>query len=72
MARSTRTFVKPNSHDWDLAAADLILSEAGGRLLDEKGGRPVYGGAEVRHGALVAGSGDLLELLAGVISGRSG
>jgi NADH-quinone oxidoreductase subunit B len=24
------SFVKPNSHDWDLAAADLILGEAGG------------------------------------------
>ena len=31
------SFVKPNSHDWDLAAADLILREAGGRLLDERG-----------------------------------
>ena len=26
------TFVKPNAHDWDLAAADLILREAGGTL----------------------------------------
>jgi myo-inositol-1(or 4)-monophosphatase len=66
------TFVKPNSHDWDLAAADLILDEAGGRLLDARGGRPGYGGAEVRHGALAAGSGDLLEVLARVISGRFG
>ena len=24
------TFVKPNAQDWDLAAADLILREAGG------------------------------------------
>ena len=24
------TFVKPNAHDWDIAAADLILREAGG------------------------------------------
>ncbi len=61
------SFVKPNSHDWDLAAADLILREAGGRLLDEHGRPPTYGGAETRHGALVAGSGDLLAIMAGVI-----
>ena len=58
------TFVKANSHDWDLAAADLILHEAGGRLLDRKGARPLYAGPEVRHGVLVAGSGDLLSTLA--------
>ena len=35
------TFIKPNSQDWDLAAADLILAEAGGRLLraDRRTGR---------------------------------
>ena len=54
------TFVKPNSHDWDLAAADLILSEAGGNVLTADGKPPVYGGANPRHGALVAGSGALL------------
>ncbi|HEY6631864.1 MAG TPA: 3'(2'),5'-bisphosphate nucleotidase CysQ, partial [Rhizobiaceae bacterium] len=37
------SFVKPNSHDWDLAAADLILCEAGGGLLDEHGKAPTYG-----------------------------
>jgi myo-inositol-1(or 4)-monophosphatase len=31
------TFVKPNAHDWDIAAADLILTEAGGALLDGHG-----------------------------------
>ena len=33
------TFVKPNAHDWDIAAADLILREAGGALLDQKAPR---------------------------------
>lgn len=28
--------------DWDLAAADMILTEAGGRLTDSKGATPVY------------------------------
>ena len=61
------SFVKPNSHDWDLAAADLILHEAGGALLDEHGEAPTYGGAEIRHGALVGGSGELLAVMARTI-----
>ncbi|MEM8539439.1 MAG: 3'(2'),5'-bisphosphate nucleotidase CysQ [Pseudomonadota bacterium] len=35
--RMTATFVKPNAHDWDIAAADLILHEAGGILCDQNG-----------------------------------
>jgi myo-inositol-1(or 4)-monophosphatase len=62
------TFVKPNSHDWDLAAADLILSEAGGLVLDAHGRRPSYAGATIAHGPLVAGSGTLLEELSAVIA----
>lgn len=64
------TFVKPNSHDWDLAAADVILREAGGRILDHQGLPPRYAKHEVAHGALVAGSGALLDEIAGVIVGR--
>ncbi|MET2827433.1 3'(2'),5'-bisphosphate nucleotidase CysQ [Mesorhizobium shangrilense] len=63
------TFVKPNAHDWDIAAADLILREAGGRLLDRHGRAPLYGGEVIRHGALVAGSGELLDVMAGLIAG---
>lgn len=63
------TFVKPNAHDWDIAAADLILREAGGRLLDRHGRAPLYAGEVIRHGALAAGSGELLAVLAGVIAG---
>ncbi len=37
MGRMTATFVKPNAHDWDIAAADVILHEAGGVLCDENG-----------------------------------
>ncbi len=56
------TFVRPNSHDWDLAAADLILREAGGSLLDAEGRPPLYASRAVAfHGLLVAGSGALLE-----------
>jgi myo-inositol-1(or 4)-monophosphatase len=63
------TFVKPNSHDWDIAAADLILREAGGQLLDQQGRAPLYAGEITRHGALAAGSAELLGVVAGVIAG---
>lgn len=62
------TFVKPSAHDWDIAAADLILREAGGALLDRGGRAPRYGGEVIRHGALAAGSGELLAVVLGVIA----
>ena len=65
-------FVKPQAHDWDLAAADLIVREAGGQVLDAQGKPPVYGGADPRKGPLVAGSGRFLEVIAGVIAARDG
>jgi len=49
------TLVKANSHDWDIAAADLILAEAGGVILDAKGERPRLAEADPGHGELVAG-----------------
>jgi myo-inositol-1(or 4)-monophosphatase len=52
--RLDATIVKPNAHDWDLAAADLILRNAGGRLTDLHGNDLVYNGATPRHGILVA------------------
>ncbi len=62
------SFVKPNAHDWDIAAAELILSEAGGQLLDRRGGVPTYGGESIRHGALAGGSGELLAAMAAVLA----
>lgn len=50
---------KPNSHDWDLAAADLLLQEAGGYLTDGFGNAIQYNQAAPRHGLLVAGNGHL-------------
>ena len=47
-------FASKNSHDWDVAAADLIVHEAGGTLTTLDGRVPVYNSAEARHGALVA------------------
>jgi myo-inositol-1(or 4)-monophosphatase len=63
------TFVKANAHDWDIAAADLILREAGGGLVDRRGQPPRYGLEITRHGVLAAGSGALLDIIAGVIAG---
>ncbi|WP_028034034.1 3'(2'),5'-bisphosphate nucleotidase CysQ [Chelativorans sp. J32] len=60
------TFVKSRSHDWDLAAADVILQEAGGIIIGEAMQRPHYAGPDPRRGALVAGSGRLLEVMADV------
>jgi myo-inositol-1(or 4)-monophosphatase len=45
-----------NSHDWDIAAADLLLEEAGARLIDASGERLLYNGRHVRRGALLAAS----------------
>jgi len=65
------TFIKPGSHDWDLAAAELILTEAGGRLYEPTGRRPTYASANPRHGALVAGSGLLLQSMVEALAAAS-
>ena len=43
-----------NSHDWDIAAADLLLEEAGARLIDASGEPLLYNARHVRRGALLA------------------
>ncbi len=62
--RLAATFVKSNSRDWDLAAADLILHEAGGSVLDDAGLPPSYGEADTAHGSMAAGRGELLLAMA--------
>jgi myo-inositol-1(or 4)-monophosphatase len=47
-------FASSNSHDWDLAAADLLVHEAGGALTTFAGQQPIYNRAEPLHAALVA------------------
>jgi myo-inositol-1(or 4)-monophosphatase len=47
-------FAGGNSRDWDLAAADLIVHEAGGGMTALTGEPLIYNGADVRHGLLVA------------------
>jgi myo-inositol-1(or 4)-monophosphatase len=48
------TFAAPNSHDWDLAAADLLLHEAGGSLTTLNGESVIYNRPNPVHSALVA------------------
>jgi myo-inositol-1(or 4)-monophosphatase len=47
-------FASENANDWDIAAADLILEEAGGRLSTFDGRKILYNRKETRHGALLA------------------
>jgi len=48
--------VSSNAHDWDLAAADLILHEAGGRLTGFDGAPAAYNQPDPVHGELLAAS----------------
>jgi myo-inositol-1(or 4)-monophosphatase len=47
-------FASGNSHDWDLAAADLLVHEAGGALTTFDGQSLIYNRAEPTHPPLVA------------------
>jgi myo-inositol-1(or 4)-monophosphatase len=47
-------FAGRSSHDWDLAAADLLLHEAGGALTTIGGTTLVYNGAVTVHDVVVA------------------
>ncbi|MCK1542805.1 3'(2'),5'-bisphosphate nucleotidase CysQ [Bradyrhizobium sp. 147] len=51
-------FAGGNSQDWDLAAADLIVQEAGGKMSDLSGEPILYNRREVAHGVLVAAGRD--------------
>jgi myo-inositol-1(or 4)-monophosphatase len=66
------TFIKHNSHDWDLAAADLILERAGGRLVDLRGDVPLYNRMQVSHGELCAAAGPRLADLITRVGERRG
>jgi myo-inositol-1(or 4)-monophosphatase len=46
------------SHDWDLAAADLLVHEAGGALTSLDGAAVIYNRPLPRHGMLVAAGRD--------------
>jgi myo-inositol-1(or 4)-monophosphatase len=50
----------PNARDWDIAAADLILEEAGVALAEVEGGELTYNRASSKRGMLVAAPRPLL------------
>lgn len=56
----TGGIARPGACDWDIAAADLILTEAGGQFTDLDGHRQVYNKAKTRHGWLLS-SGKLVQ-----------
>jgi myo-inositol-1(or 4)-monophosphatase len=47
-------FASEHAHDWDIAAADLILQEAGGILSSLADGPLIYNRSDTRHGLLTA------------------
>src|SRR5262249_61646498 len=60
----------PNSHDWDLAAADLLVHEAGGALTSIEGRPPIYNEPHPVHGALFAAGGARHAALLDLVRGR--
>lgn len=54
---------KGNAKDWDIAAADLILHEAGAHLTGIDGATPLYNQPLPVHGPLIAASEPLLGIL---------
>ena len=58
-----------NANDWDLAAADLLVHEAGGKMTDAEGRTPVYNLASHIHGALIAAGSALHPRLISALAG---
>jgi myo-inositol-1(or 4)-monophosphatase len=56
--RLDAAFAGGQSRDWDLAAADLIVHEANGRMTELSGDPILYNRREVTHGLLVAAGAD--------------
>jgi myo-inositol-1(or 4)-monophosphatase len=63
-------FASSASHDWDLAAADLLVHEAGGALTTLAGGILAYNRPEPTHEALVAAGLSRHRQLTELIRGR--
>lgn len=69
LGEADAAFSKPRSHDWDLAACDLLVHEAGGRLTDLQGRAPRYNRSDLRHEILVAGNEAIQPRLVGELAG---
>lgn len=62
-ARLDGVITKAGPHHWDLAAADLILQEAGGTLTDLSGAIPRYDSLDTAHPPVVAAPRSLAQRL---------
>jgi myo-inositol-1(or 4)-monophosphatase len=65
-------FASPGSHDWDLAAADLLVHEAGGLFTDFYSQPLRYNARHVAHGALLAAGDARHGTLIGLVRNRPG
>ena len=65
-------FVSPGSQDWDLAAADLVLYEAGGSFTDFSGQPLSYKAPYATHGALIAAGSARHDTLIDLVRNRRG
>jgi myo-inositol-1(or 4)-monophosphatase len=62
-------FASVNARDWDLAAADLLVHEAGGTMTGISGEKLVYNLHDPVHGALIAAGRARHEALVAVVRG---
>jgi myo-inositol-1(or 4)-monophosphatase len=60
------------AHDWDVAAADIILRESGASLVDLQGEALVYNRPSLRRGALAAGPESLAKTAAAALESAVG
>jgi myo-inositol-1(or 4)-monophosphatase len=68
--RIDAAFAGSNSHDWDLAAADLLVHETGGAMTNFAGEPVIYNRAQPVHAALVAAGRDRHAALIRLIAER--
>lgn len=67
-AKADLALARGGAHDWDLAAADLIIAQAGGLLREEDGSLLRYNKKIPRHGALYATNPQLESLIQPLMS----
>ncbi|MCB1385118.1 MAG: 3'(2'),5'-bisphosphate nucleotidase CysQ [Nitratireductor sp.] len=62
-SRVDGAFARSGACDWDLAAADIILSESGGAMVDTGGEALRYNRRSPKHGSLLAAGSNRIERL---------
>lgn len=65
--RMNATFIKPNAHDWDVAAADIILHEAGGVLLGSEGEKLQLNTVEAKKPVMVASTPNVADQMLAIV-----